>query len=138
MKRVMTLLAWLVGILVVSAAALVALMVLRFGVTRPTLYELQSGYRGWLHLRYEDPSCSPPSSSGLFQVIRVDTNGRGCTSSALPKGWHYQRAEYLNTDGSRSAAPPVWPLGHSEQQKLVIVFVGPEDEFRASPGPPLR
>lgn len=138
MKRAMPLLAWLVGIFVVSAASLVALMALRLGVTRPTLYELHSGYRGWLQIRYEDPSCPPPSGRGLFQVIRIATDGHGCTSSPLPRGWHYQRASYLNADGSRTAAPPVWPLGHSEQRKLVLVFVGPEEEFRASPQPPLR
>jgi hypothetical protein len=138
MKRVMILSAWLGGIVVVGVAALAALMIFRLGVTRPTLYELHPGYRGWLQIRYEDSSCPPPSSRGLFQAIRIAADGQGCTSSPLPRGWHYQRATYLSADGSRAAAPPVWPLGHSEQRKLVLVFVGTEEEFRASPQPPLR
>ncbi len=138
MKRFMMVLAWVVGILVVGGAGLVALMIFRLGVTRPTVYELHSGYRGWLQIRYEDRSCPPSSSRGVFQAIRVAANGHGCTSGPLPRGWHYQRATYLEPDGSRTVAPPVWPLGHSEQRKLVLVFVGTEEEFRASQQPPLR
>lgn len=134
----MVLLAWAVGILVAGSAGLVGLTVFRLGVTRPTVYELHSGHRGWLQIRYEDRSCPPSLGRGLFQAIRVTADGRGCTSDPLPRGWHYQRATYVAADGSRVAAPPVWPLGHSQQRKLVLVFVGTEEEFQTSQQPPLE
>ena len=138
MKRVMVLLAWFVGILLIGGASLVALMVFRVGVTGPTVYELQSGYRGWLLIRYEDPSCPSPFTRSVFQIIHVAADGRGCTSGPLPRGWHYQRATYVEAGGSRRVAPPVWPHGHSDQRKLVVVFVGTEEEFQASQPPALR
>lgn len=133
MKRAMVLLAWVAGILVVGNASLVALMVFRVGVTRPTVYELHSGHGGWLQIRYEDPSCPSSSTRGVFQTIRVAADGRGCTSDSLPRGWHYQRATYLEADGSRRAAPPVWPLGDSDQRKLVLLIALLEESSQGMP-----
>jgi hypothetical protein len=106
------------------------------GVTRPTVYELSNGYRGWVRISYEDPMCRRPLARGINQTVRVDNEGRGCSSGALPKGWHYQAAEYVAADRTRSTAPSVCPLGHSDAKKLVVVFVGTEHEFRSSPEPP--
>jgi hypothetical protein len=124
--------------LIVGVAVLAAVLwsAARVGVTRPTLYELSNGYRGWFRISYEDPACPPPSTRGLYQVIRIDNDGRGCTSGALPRGWHYQTAEYASAGGARASAPAVWPLGHSAAEKVMIAFIGTEHEFRSSPQPP--
>lgn len=138
MKRRFRLLAWTAAALLVVPVVLGSLAIMRHGVTRPTVYELPSGYRGWLQIYYEDATCPPNPTRGVYQVMRVGTDGRGCTSGSMPRGWHYQRAEYIGPNGERAAAPSVWPLGHSETRKAVIVFVGGEDEFRSSPHPVLR
>jgi hypothetical protein len=138
MKRAMLLVGWIAGILVIGGSVLIAVMIFREGVTRPTVYELPSGYRGWLQIHYEDSSCPPAVVHAVFQRIRVGPDGRACTSGPLPTGWHYQRASYLQADGSRTAAPAVWSLGHSDRRKLVLVFVGTEQEFRTSQRPPVR
>jgi hypothetical protein len=129
---------WAAGIVMIAGAILVVLIVEKVGVTRPTVYELPNGYRGWLQIRYEDPTCPPLATHVLFQSIRVASDGRGCTSGPMPRGFHYQWAKYLRADGSQEAAPSAWPLGHSDQRKLVLVFIGSEDEFRTSPRPQLR
>ena len=135
MTRAIVVCVWAAGAIVIVAALFVTLIVLKTGITRPTMYELPTGYRGWLQIRYEDPTCSPPATRALFQAIRVDSDGRGCTSAPMPTGFHYQRAKYLRANGSDKTAPPVWPLGHSDQRKLALVFVGSEEEFRTSPRP---
>ena len=101
--------------------ALVAIVIgigARVGVARPTVYELPNGYRGWVRISYEDPGCRQLSTRGVYQVVRVDNEGRGCSSGALPTG--YQTAEYVAPDGTRSSALSVWPLGHSDAKKLAI------------------
>ena len=135
MKRRFKLLAWTAVALFVVPVVLVSLAIVRRGMTRPTVYELSSGYRGWLQIYYENPTCPPSPTRGVYQVMRVGSDGRGCTSGPMPRGWHYQRAEYVGPNGARTSAPSVWPLGHSETRKVVIVFVGGEAEFRSSPHP---
>ncbi|SRR6266496_488119 len=138
MKRLVITVCSIAAVVILIGAVFVVLNVARFGITRPTLYEFTVGYRGWFYVSYADSKCSPASRSWLFQVIRIEGDGHGCTSSSAPAGWHYQRAVYVDTQGRRTSAPPVWPLGYSATRKLVIAFVGTEKEFRTSPQPPLR
>jgi hypothetical protein len=126
---------WTVSVGAVVVLAAVVGLVASTGVTRPTLYELSDGYRGWFRISYEDSACPAPSTRGLYQVVRIDKNGRGCTSGALPKGWHYQTAEYVSPNGARVTAPAVWGLGQSATDRVAIAFIGNEQEFRGSPQP---
>ena len=134
-RRWVGFLAWVGVVVVAIVGAVVVIAIAGVGITRPTLYELADGYRGWFLIRYEDPACPPPSGRGLYQAIQIAGDGRGCTSGAMPRGWHYQRADYVGPSGVRAAAPSVWPLGHSDARKVVIAFIGTESEFRASPQP---
>jgi hypothetical protein len=135
MRKWVGVVAWAGVAIVIVIAAVVAASVSRLGITRPTVYELSSGYRGWLVISYENLTCPRPSTRGLYQVVRVAVDGRGCTSGAMPRGWHCQRAEYMGPNGVRAVALSVWPLGHSDAREVVVVFVGTEDEFRNSPRP---
>lgn len=128
-------LAWLGMVVLVVVAAVIVTAIARVGITRPTVYELADGYHGWFLIRYEDPRCPPPSMRGLYQIVQIPSDGRGCTSGAMPRGWHYQRAGYVGPGGARTAAPSVWPLGHSDARKVVIAFIGTENDFRTSPQP---
>jgi len=110
-------LTWIGVAVAVVVAIVVVGAVARVGVTRPTVYELSSGYRGWLLISYEDSKCPRPSARWLYQVVRVASDGRGCTSRAMPRGWHYQRAEYVGPNGASAVAPSVWPLGHSDARE---------------------
>lgn len=40
------------------------------GITRPTLYELADGYRGWFLIRYEDPTCPRLQGEACIRLSR--------------------------------------------------------------------
>ena len=51
--------------LLIVGACLIA-VVIHDGVSRPVQVELPKGYRGWVVVKYEDPSCPRLGRRGLF------------------------------------------------------------------------
>jgi hypothetical protein len=85
----------------------------------PIRWEIPAGYRGWVVVMYEDLACQALRRDGIYdQVIRVDANGCGCTSSSEARGWRVHHYDYVAADGSRVRIP----------------HFGSDDDVTASPG----
>jgi hypothetical protein len=102
---------------------------------RPMLYELPSGFKRWVVVHFEDPSCPPLHKQGVFLVVPVPSSGQVCTSTRHPEGWIYYRFEYLQPNGKReplslrSGTDPagkvqVYLLTYQPEEKWEIDFVG--------------
>ena len=115
---------------------------------QPTRWEVDGGHRGWVLVRYEDPSCPPSVRDGRTHVIAVDAHGRGCTSEPLPDGWYADHIS-VGADGNRvelratgwGGGGEIW--GEATQRRrfdspfaALTFFVGTEEEFRSAHGAP--
>jgi hypothetical protein len=132
MKRPVQVLVWAVVlstiVLVLMYGLLIVGMASSGGISWPLLYELPAGYRGWILVYFERPNCPSMGSRGLFYVIQVSESGRGCTSDTLPRGWKYHRAEFLNSDGTRTGRS-LRPISYSDETKDYLIFIGTEEEL---------
>jgi hypothetical protein len=128
-----------IGLLVLMVV-LLCLVFAIFNPKRSLLYKIGDSYKGWVVVRYDDPSCAPLDHENIFLVIPVSSSGRGCTSSPPPEGWRYNRYEYLSQGKVTRAIPQsgwggkgeIWagftmPAEHSES-----FFVGTEQELNKS------
>src|SRR5262245_248868 len=109
----------LLGICGLVALALIVLYLVG-EVGRPIQYRFTGEYRGWVGIRYEDPTCPPLRTEGWYLVIPVGPDGRGCTSSSVPGGWRYHRYEYLSSDGTRRV------LSGPGEKVLLVGATGPQ------------
>lgn len=126
-----------IGLLVVLAAFVgLVLAVLK----RPIMYKIADNYKGWVVVKYDDPSCPPLQHQNIFVVIPVQSSGIGCTSSPPDQSWQYNDFEYAR--GSKilrrlhqtgwGGGGEIWarytiPAKHSE-----AFFVGTEQELNKS------
>lgn len=123
-----------VGVLVMIGLVLV-IMYFAGEIGGPVLYQLPGDYRGWVGVRYDDPSCVPLRKEGWYLVIPFDASGKGCTSSPVPSGWRYVRYEYLYSDGRRRELvgpdEQVWSTGPTGPQRPRIegLFIGSKAEM---------
>lgn len=129
-------------------------------VVRAPKYVIPDGYRGWVVVGYDFPSCPEATRQGWqYLTIRVDGEGRGCTSDSRPVGLRLGRSRVVEAEsgkwapGMRPGADP-WPQGphgfgyyHSVAKAIgeapntdsfVIFYVGEEpvltdDESLGSP-----
>jgi len=88
---------------------------------KPMRYELPEGFKGWITIRFADPTCPPLRSEGIFLVVSVPTSGRVCTSTPHSNGWVYCRFEYLHSDGSKTSIP--LRFGSTSPQKIYVGLV---------------
>ena len=129
----------LLGVCALIGLVLVALY-LAGEVGRPIRYRFAGEYRGWVGIRYDDPTCPPLRTEGWYLVIPVGPNGRGCTSSSVPGGWRYHRYEYVYPDGRRRElsrpGEKVLLVGSTGPQKpnVETLFVGSDEELKRSWG----
>ena len=111
-----------------------------------TLYEVAGGYKGWVLIRYGDPTCPRLLISGTYRVVSIPSSGRSCTAESVQEGWRaIPNFEYVYPDGSRSKLSlgrpgrggEIWMRGVNSLGEESF-FVGTEDEFRqeedADPG----
>jgi len=120
-------------------------------IRAPELYEFQPGYRGWVIIQYEVPSCPPLEERGRTVVYKVPPSGCLCTSSPTHEGVHTMKYEYVNPNGTRTKIPG-WSFWESEPgvwdgttaavrstsgMRFVqeVFFVGSKKEFEAKPNP---
>jgi hypothetical protein len=121
----------------ISAGLVVVLAIAAFQFAhRSLIFELPNGYRGWVTLQFEEPSCPPLQKRGLSLVIPVSTIGRACTSSPNPWGewrrWHFV---YVNPDetqmsGGLNGLVSDESHGISDDRKRFWFFVGAIEEYR--------
>jgi hypothetical protein len=124
----------LVGFIIIVVAALTG------NLRRPILWELSPGYRGWVVVEYQRRDCPPLSTEGIQLVITVSASGHACTSSPIPKGWRYERYEYVLENGTRREIPSsgwdrdseITPL--DSKKRLAFLFVGNQQELNNSWG----
>lgn len=120
-----------------------------FRLSRPMLYEIPGAYKGWMVIHYEDPSCPPLPTKGIFLVVAVPASGRLCTSSEHPGGLVYSEFEYVYSGGKREPLAwttaagedpraQVWLIAYSPEDKEAISFVGSQQEFKRAGTPPYR
>lgn len=128
---------FLLGILLIVGLTLIILY-FTGDIAGPVLYRLPGDYRGWVGIRYDDPTCPSLRREGWYLVIPFDANGRACTSSGVPGGWRYRRYEYIYPDGRSKRLSgineDVWPIGVSGPQTphIGLLFIGPEEEMKRS------
>ncbi|MGH7961735.1 MAG: DUF6843 domain-containing protein [Candidatus Binatia bacterium] len=121
--------------------------ILRGELGRPLLYEFPAGYRGWVVITYEKPTCPPLIIKNFFLVISISSSGRACTSSPLPLGWRYCQYEYVRPSGTRTVIPAsgwdsekqIWagytiPAQQGTQFPRAVFFVGSKTELEQSWG----
>lgn len=126
---------------VLSVAAFVlaigVIFVLTQGVARPQLWEIPLGYQGWVLMQYGDLSCPRTESQGIFEVIRVAADGRGCTSSDIPRGWFYGRYEYVTNESRLPIDGHMVNSGHVNWgASRIAFFIGPAEKVDPSTLPP--
>jgi len=126
--------------LLVLMAALLFVVFAFFNPRRPLIYKIADSYRGWVVVRYDDPSCTPLEHENIFLVIAIPSSAIGCTSSPFQEGWRITLYEYVSGgkvtrripqsgwgDGGEIWAGFSMPYKHSES-----FFVGTEQELKKS------
>jgi hypothetical protein len=111
--------------------------VLTGSVGRPILWEFSPRYRGWVVVEYERPECPPLLTKAMHLVIDVPPSGHACTSSPIPKGWRYERYEYVLPDGRRKVIrssgwdrnSEITSLSVNAEKKTEFLFVGTREEL---------
>lgn len=130
------------GGLLIVVFIIVGLAVLTGNLGRPVLWQLSPGFRGWVVVEYEKPDCPPLPTEGIRLVIGVPPSGHACTSSPMPKGWRYERYEYVLANGRRRVIPSngwdsnseITPLSVNLKKKTEFLFVGSREELNKSWG----
>lgn len=107
-------------------------------ISRPERWTFPVGFRGWVLVRYQDPSCPPLPTDGLYRVIAVDLSGRACTSSPAARGWHVEQFTFVFPDGRTEAIPAggdgadrvaAWNIAVSGDYREQYLFVGTKAEL---------
>jgi hypothetical protein len=71
-------------------------------INPPELFEIQSGYRGWVIVQYGVESCPPLERRGRTLVHKIPPSGCLCTSNLSQEGFHHERYEYVSASGIRT------------------------------------
>jgi hypothetical protein len=111
----------------------------------PKKYEIADTFHGWATIAYNKPHCKALEWDGLFVVIRVDSSGKGCTSSPMPLGWSYTK--FVRVDKGGNQTPLAW--GADDSTKMIwawsnrtpqggspffadVFFVGTADQLKSA------
>jgi hypothetical protein len=114
---------------------------------RPMRYQFPSGFKGWVVIKYEDPSCPQLLEQGVFYVVRVPESGRVCTSTGHDNRWIYYQFEYVYPNGKRESLPlrsgsdppgrvQVWLVTYLSNYRWEEDFVGSKEDARTKWGTP--
>lgn len=143
MKKLVKIVSIAFSAVLLVIVALIVLVAIRQGIGWPIRYEFASAYQGWVVIQYDNPTCSPFESDGIYLVIPIQPSGRACTSSPVPKGWRYNQYEYVAPDGERIRIPfggednRIWADSVAYAQATVrfpkqTFFVGTKKELESS------
>lgn len=114
---------------------------------RPMRYQFPPGFKGWIVLKYEDPSCPQLLRQGVFYVVNVPASGRVCTSTSHDHRWIYYQFEYAYPDGRRESLPlrsgsdppgkvQVWLVAYLSDYRWEEDFVGSKEDAATKWGTP--
>jgi hypothetical protein len=148
LQRVPLVLVTAVGAFLVVPVVLVGVFVASVLLAPEIRWEFPDGFRGWVVVRHEDPSCPAMVQDGPTRVITLDQPGCGCTSDPLPERWRPSYA-YVHPDGARTeilstgwgGGGAVWGGATAPRQDSMpfpehTFFVGTEEEFKSGRFPP--
>ena len=86
----------------IAAILLYLLLVFASGdYVPPTVWEVSTGYRGWVVTAYDMPACSGLERDGLSVVVKVDAAGHACTSDHWRSGWIVSQDVFFVDQGRR-------------------------------------
>lgn len=115
------------------------LIVSACNVRWPIKYLVPDGCRGWLIVRYEVEGAQPLEVRGGTVVIRFPDSGIIETSSAVNGGIGIVEYWYYSPHGERKRIPleSIWGMrtGRRGKLKMLRIFIGTHDEFRAAADP---
>jgi hypothetical protein len=117
------------------------------------LWEIPGAYRGWVVMRWNDPTCPAlPLREGQL-VVAIPVSGQACTSSAsVYRHFRRHRYAYVYPNGSRGAIPTSGSPGdvairaRSDGRTVTqgvtvdraLFFVGTREELLQDPRPTVR
>ena len=126
----------IIGLLVLAAAILCLVFAI---LRRPVMYEIADNYRGWVIVKYDDPSCPSLQHQNLFTVIPVSPSGSGCTSSPLQTGCRITLYEYVSGQKairllhqSGWGGGEIWAGFYTVEKHSESFFVGTVQELNKS------
>ena len=134
---------------------IILVLVVALQLGRPVLYELPPNLNGWFTVQYDDASCPPLGTKGIYRVVVVAPNRFACTSSPMQTRRHIEKFEYVMSDGrtirildgkhgidNRIRA---WPVSTNAERHQEYNYIGPESTvarglppFAGYPGQPNR
>lgn len=127
-RAVVYILVGLAVVLFVLIAVPLGFLIYTGGFSRPIEFQVPAGYRGWAEVYYDDPTCPPLHTRGVFRVVTISVAGRGCAPSRLMERWTYERFVYVSPDGTRRSTDGHIPASDPETKRL-FVFIGTKEEM---------
>ena len=122
-----------------ACAAIAVLLVLGLDIGLPYRYEIPAEYKGWIVMQFDNPTCAPLERDGLFWVIRVGDKGGMCTSDHRDPKFRYQKYEYIDAGGNRTATQSPWGTTTGDSEGYIDMrFIGSEEEMKHYPRPSNR
>jgi len=112
------------------------------------VWELPSGYRGWVTMEYSNPDCPAVDNTGFTVTYKIDGHGHGCTSSSPAGSVHWNSYVALDSQNRRKellwgqwgkggdlwAGATVWAGTSHPVLRGEYFFMGTEDELKKSWG----
>ncbi len=108
------------------------------GVQRhPTLYVIEEGYTGWVHVTYDQSNSAPLPVENGFNVAAVSFRGVLSTSSRMYPSWDKDEFTFRAPDGHRTkiattgSARLIWGEDKSSSRDgdTEMFFVGDEKHY---------
>lgn len=122
-----------------ACAAIIVLLVLALDIGLPYRYEIPAGYKGWIVMQFDNPTCSPLERDVLFYVIRIGKKGGMCTSDHRNPKFRYQKFEYVDARGNRTATQSPWGTTAGDSEGYIdMQFIGSQEEMQHYPSPSNR
>lgn len=150
-KRLLLAVVGAVGAFLALPVAPVGVLVLESALAPAVRWEMPAGFRGWVTVRHEDPTCPALRRAAGMLVVPINTLGCGCTSEPIPERWRPSYV-YVEPDGKVieiretgwGGGGEVWAGFTAPRQASIPYpelgfYVGTESEFKQGAyGPPPR
>jgi hypothetical protein len=122
-------------LLVVTVGILATLaLVIFFAFGRPVRWIFPGDEVGWVAVQFNNPSCLPLHTDGIFLVVDVPEQKSTCTSTRLPRGLEY----FTFQSGKGTSTRPLkwgesaWPARYQKDSGWYWIFVGTKEQFNHS------
>ena len=120
--------------LFLAIALFLVILIGVFAFGRPIKWVFPGDNIGWVAVQFNNPSCAPLGTEGVFLVVEVPDGNSLCTSTRLPRGIKYFRFEARQKGKLRQLTwgDSVWPVTYKEDSGWYLIFVGPREAFNHS------